>query len=548
MELMKKEYLFLKNFDKRMEKFSILSVLNYRSYYKDTFKNFGFNDYQEITNFMLSVLLYIVDKTLTDDYCFFEDIKSFVREIVEEYFNPGKVYSSEEYLNLTQLIIDIFANTEEYKVFDFEKREYMESPMYTKLVVDKLDINVSETNPIYYVPNNVLDFIFATLEYNIYYAISTLQVKFEESMRLKDYRKSHEELKKIIQIEKQRIREIKDQMLRAKDNVREFYANTNFQKSLSNNINLLNEHLIKYKAMRNSIELTEKEIEALIEENENKDSELVLKDRENQLIVSEMKTGLDVLIGKQNELLTAHLQLQNSTYESLMSLLTSRIDKTIDINKEFIKNSYLDSNQMDNALLMMNFLFPVEKKLKKYFNLNKCIEEQKPIRERDKNDNKDIEFLDTDNSKIEAAKLLNQSIKNQYTDIVKTLFNIILFSDTKSISLEKLSRISEEEESFNILFEDIRKFSYVLFSILREQEIVKDEIKEKKESAADQSRYEFNLYRALWDIYGRQVPFRKLYIKKLSDEQDVRFREKQKNDINRLYFDSSNYLLVMEME
>lgn len=547
MDIPTRQYKFLEDFSLRMEKLSLMSVLCYRSYNKEKFKSFGFNDYQEVTNLAIAVLLFAVEKTLTEDYCFFKDIKDFIVDIIDNYFcQKDSSRTDEDYLTLTQMIVSILADTEEYKHFNFKDKEYDDNPIYTKLLLDKLDTDISETDPIYYVPNNVLDFVFSTLEYNIYYAISLLQVKFEEGIRKKDYKKSFEELKKILQIERQKIREVKELIFRAKDNILEFHASTNFSETMNKNISLIKDHLEKYKSMKVQVERTEDEIRAVMDEKEQRDESLVIKSLEELSIVEDMKQTLDTLITKQSELLSTHIQLKNASYSSLMKLLASKVDKGIDLQKNFINKSLEDTKVLDEALIMLNCLFLPSNHIEKMFNINKCLEEQYPAKERTKNKKEDIDALQYDKKIVAERVEQNLLAKAGYEEVLSTFISIIFNSENRCITLKEIASLEESFKEYDILFNDIRRFSYVLYAILRDDGITSESLKRKVEDKTEEYRYEFNLSKALRAIYQNELPFKKFSVKKLADEKLIRFKEKRPKDGMQMYFESADYLLTIE--
>lgn len=77
---------FLKNFTKRMKYVGSYGLLFKNSILKGTWKQYGIDTIFEQTNLIFSVLLYIMEQSLKDEYCTMDDIGGFIDTINMTYF------------------------------------------------------------------------------------------------------------------------------------------------------------------------------------------------------------------------------------------------------------------------------------------------------------------------------------------------------------------------------------------------------------------------------------------------------------------------------
>ena len=104
------QYEFLKNFPKRMKNVGLYGVLSQNSIQKTSWKQFGFQIFDEQMNLIFAVLLYIMEQSLREETCTMDDIGAFIDNINTGYFQKNMTY--EECKALGDFLVNVVLSNE----------------------------------------------------------------------------------------------------------------------------------------------------------------------------------------------------------------------------------------------------------------------------------------------------------------------------------------------------------------------------------------------------------------------------------------------------
>ena len=156
---------FLKDFDIRMKKVGSYVLLCKNSMFKNTWKNYGFEETHEYMNLIFAVMLYIMEESLKDEFCTMDSIGSFIDDVNMKYFKKSLSY--EECKDLGEFIVNVVLCDEGkamyFKGFDFKEGEYTD--IYISFVSNKIvyvDDVVKRTS--YYLTDDGYSLLLSTLE------------------------------------------------------------------------------------------------------------------------------------------------------------------------------------------------------------------------------------------------------------------------------------------------------------------------------------------------------------------------------------------------
>lgn len=235
---------FLEGFHQRMQLIGVVDALINRRNKKAELEN-PIGD-KEFENLIFSVLVFIMEKTLTEEEeCTIKTISGFVEKIlIENYTYPD---AREQALPITEYIIKTILQFDGkntyYPVMNYETREWTE--LRIKLLNEKVEDRPQGYVSIYSLTDQGYDFLFRTKEVDSELSFSVEEFKLRELIKRKNYKKALQQSSSLVQMVRQKKRDLEQFIQAARGNIQELDL-TKFDELISSTYKLL---LDEYKAL-----------------------------------------------------------------------------------------------------------------------------------------------------------------------------------------------------------------------------------------------------------------------------------------------------------
>ncbi|MBK5251229.1 MAG: hypothetical protein JJE29_01075 [Peptostreptococcaceae bacterium] len=209
---------FLDGFEKRMEIVGVVeSIVNRKKKDMEIESLFGDNDFVSL---VFSVLLYIMEKTLSEDSdCDIDHIQGFIGSILPEHY--GLEIDKGDLGNLTGYIIKNVLQNEgvsySFSAVSYSSGNKMDIPI--RLIRDRVveDGGLYRVN--YSLTDQGYDFLFRTKEVDQEIKMTIEELKLRELIKRKNFKKAHDQSLQLIQMVRQKKKEISFFVSKIKENI-----------------------------------------------------------------------------------------------------------------------------------------------------------------------------------------------------------------------------------------------------------------------------------------------------------------------------------------
>lgn len=399
-------YDFLERFQNRMEFCAIIdSIVNRKN------KNISIEsmfEAQELDNLIVSVLVFIMESTLTEDkICTLKEINEFITKILPIY---NKSFSYEQTEELTRYVVkDILMNKGEkriYAIMNYEEERIAETSI--RLISDSIDEN-DEIK--YTLTEQGYNFLFRTKEIDDELGFKIEEIRLKLLIVKKNYKKAVSQSRELIQMLKNKANQLAQFEYRLNSNIKQ--VSSNEYAALINEIYMmLDQEHGDMQEIRNMIKTAR---ERLIEEESNgiiPDEKTIAAKKEIITLEKNIDAALDLqrLLIIQSESIRLHYR------ETLQNAIKFMHKKTFDFEKEIL--TPLEKAHISDVKLLDNLLKPLMKiQMKKTFNVSLLYDYQKLNESRDESANINDELESSDNELIEK-----QRVSRQYELLINELF------------------------------------------------------------------------------------------------------------------------------
>lgn len=477
------EYDFLSGFKRRMDRVAMFSVMNKNFIFKTGIKTYGFETYDEVSNLVFAVFLFILDKSLKEEDCFLDDVSDYVADINKTYFK--KDIKSDEYINLAkEIIITVMCNDGElmeFNSYNFESSRY-ETKAISFIESKAVYVNDRRRDSYHLTPEGY-DFILGTLEIEDNMKMDIHDYIFKLHLDRKDYKKAAEEITQIFALSKQRAEFLLAAMKKIKENIVDFTP-TEYESIVNENFSVLFEQKRKYDSYRDLV---------VEKENELKESSIRLEDVDIEKLkqLRFIAGQLNRIISEQQRILKYHYDFKKVYEDALCDMPLMAVIKRIDLKRSIMAPIFEDPTLIKG---MDEILFPLFfKPLPKSFNLLKSFEPQTIFKENTKDQTQ--EEIDDISVSKNQEELLIESIEkknNNYSKCVSEVLNYIDKSSEDIISLEEIYENCRRD----YLIPNIGIFREVMIEFIKTQKInIRQLIKEYKISTmVNTDAFQLNLF------------------------------------------------------
>lgn len=265
----------------------------------------------QLDNIILSVLVFIMEKTLTEDEeCTLESIARFLVAILSEYslnLTPEAVYKLAEYI-----IKDILQNGGEARYYPVMKYGMGMEQLRVRLIDDKLIDDQRGYVLNYQLTDQGYDLLFRTKEVEQEISFTIEELKLRELIKRKNYKKAIGQSANLVQMIRQKKNDIRQFVQKVRENIYEVNIEE-FERLVTGTYTLLEEEYSMMNEIRSMIMLSE---ERLKEEENVRGAldEQMLKARSE---ISTIRRNINLTISEQQELILERLSLARIYKETI---------------------------------------------------------------------------------------------------------------------------------------------------------------------------------------------------------------------------------------
>ena len=535
------EYDFLKQFSKRMKIVGMFSTLIKNSWQKTTWKQFGFETMDEQVNMIYAVLLFIMEYSLREQPCTIDDISVFVDDVCNRYLKKSLSY--EKSRELAEFIINIVLCDEGHAMyfdcFEFEKREYKKKNIsYLSNEVVYLDGDIKRTS--YKLTDNGYNLVLSTLEVENNMKLTIHEMIFKMHLERATYDQALDEVKNIfnmLRIQLQKIQEAMDNIWRNALN----YSIEDYEQILNENMTAISDTKHKFMEYRRVVRNRVKELE---DENINIKA-LSDEDMEKLHNLQDIERYLSRSIDEHQKILNKHFDLKD-----LYSHELEQMSKMTLIKRFSIRNDLYDKIiEHPGSLNINQFLNPLfRNNPEKVYNLNKCIQYQKPLRE--KNDDEEEEKLDFDAMDYEEQKerKLREKLK-KYQSSMEFLVERTMENDGE-IDLASMSSLPEEQKK--VFIPNAEMFKEIMVEFIKAGSIDIDELRKERRNIVAEESCSFQLNEMILKIADerKNSQIKRITVRRCDDGQTVCFKDvyNEFGDRRNIYCSNVQFRFEKEME
>ena len=508
---------FLDKFERRMKHVGLYAVLVRNSYRLGTWKQFGFERFDEQLNVIFAVLLFIMEQSLKEEVCTMDDIAGYIDQVNTAYFH--KAYSYQDCKELSDFIVNTILCNEGkamyFRGYDFEHREYEElhiSFLQNRIVYLEGDIRRTS----YSLTNDGYSMVLATLELEGNMKLTIHEMIFKLHLEKATYDKAAEEVKNIFNQLRIRLQNMQEAMARIKRNALE-YSVSEYQNLLKDNMESLDQTSMKYEAYRQTVIARVRELE----EREINLEKLEEKDLENVRYLKIIEEYLSRAIDELQQLMITHFDYKNLYTSELEAISQMSMVKRFHLRTEVYDRILSDVKLLDK---MDEFLRPVlQAPLEKTYNINKAFQLQKlTVKEEDE----EQELVDFDEAAWEEERRERIRVKLlKYRRSVETILKTAY--EHSCISLKEMKDLCDQDPAFQEqLIPSAEIFREVVIEMLKKKSIDVEGLKQEQTEVVVETPTEFQLNVSLLESMQEEESLsqiRRVYARRAEENETVCF-------------------------
>lgn len=513
------QYEFLKQFPKRMKHVGMYGLLLQNSMQKQIWKQYGFLKLDEQINVMFALMLYIMEQSLKEERCTLDDIGAFLDYINTTYFYKNISY--EDCRKMGDFIINVVLSNEGrpmyFDGFDFEQRAYkIMNISYIANRVVYTDSDIKRTS--YYLTEDGYNLLLSTLEIENNMKLTIHEMIFKMHLEKQSYDKAVDEIKNVFNLLRIQLQKIQEAMLRVRRNALN-YSVADYSVLLEENMDTIDATKQKFQSYRETVkkralELEEQNINVkkLSKEDEDKLNNL-------RIIESYLNRGID----EHQKILNSHFDLKILYEKELELLAQMSLIQRFSLRTELYDRLLKDASLLENVDTFLRPLFYQE--LEKIYNINKCMELQRPICKKKVEEEEEILDFDEDEWQEELAKKQKEKLK-KYEKSLEMILDIAL--EKESVTLQEIKEIFEQRESkeLSVLIPSIDIFKEIMVELIKAKEISVNALRKEKSEYITEQTFDFQLNEMILKLIEqdeKRQKIMKIYIARTKKQQAVEF-------------------------
>lgn len=442
---------FLDGFDKRMEIVGIVeSIVNRKNKNTELERLFKEN---EFINLVFSVLLFIMEKTLSEDSdCDSDHISKFIGHVLANYYDIE--LDQDQLQQMTNYILkNVLQN--EGVAYHFSTMDYTSGNrknIAIRLIADRVHEVNSGYKITYSLTDQGYDFLFRTKEIDQEIQITIEELKLKELIKRKNFKKAHEQSQNLIQMVRQKKKEIQLFMMKIKENIH-IVDIEEFEKLMNSTYDLLNE---EYDLLNEIMEMARKSEDKIRQEyelNRKLDESLVKAQSE----IKQINQNIKATLSEQKDLILSRQSLSNVYIDTIGDSFLYSMENRFDIEDLILKKMEQHADSVEHFWKLVNPLFLPN--LNKNINIGSIYEPQGMIKLEEEDVDTAIEneaySEDKEQERIEQTNEI-------YVKILDFLFQNALTNNGECSLEDMIESLKEEEGLYGRFAEDRLLFTTLM--------------------------------------------------------------------------------------
>ena len=482
------QYDFLRYFPRRMKKVGAYALLIKASVSKGTWKDYGFEEFDEQINLLFSIMLFMMETSLKEEHCTVDEIGNFIDQVNLLYFKKSLTY--EECKELARYIIDVILGNDG-KPFCFQGFNFQESTceeISLRLIGHRTiytDAEIKRTS--YYLTDEGYNLLLSTLEVDSHMQLTIQQLIFKLHLEKASYDKAVESIKQVFDLLRIQFQKIVEDMDKIRRNALA-YSLDDYQTIVKNNLITITDtkaRFLEYKdhVKRVMTEFEDREISAI---------QLSDEEQENLKHLKTINGYLNKTLDEHQKIFNSHLDLK-ALYSKELQNLTQMI-----FVKRFNLRTDLDEHVLDNVALLGEldyFLRPLfQKDWEQTYNINKAITFQHSLV---KQIHEDESFVQTDETQEEDDEYEKRMQRlESYRSSLTLLFTHVINGGMH------LARLQEQLSSDEVkqLIPTAEIFKEIMVDLLQEKVIDLPSLRREQQGNLYHESLDFNLGQCILQV------------------------------------------------
>lgn len=541
------QYEFLKQFSKRMKHVGMYALLFQNSMAKQTWKQYGFMETDEQVNMIFIVMLYIMEQSLREESCTMDDIGAYIDNLNSGCFQKNMSY--DDCKKLGDFIVNVILSNEGramyFDGYDFDSRSYKRMNIsYIANRIIYVDEGVKRTS--YYLTEDGYDLMLSTLEIENNMKLTIHEMIFKLHLEKQSYDKAVDEIKNVFNFMRIQLQKIEEAMLRVRRNALS-YSVADYETLMHENMETISDTKDKFTGYREMVKLRVSELE---QQNINV-RKLDANEEEKLENLRIIERYLNRTIDEHQKILNSHFDLKLLYDKELQSLAQMSLIQRFSIRTELYDKVLEKPQCLENMDLFLRPLF--HQQIPKIYNLNKCMELQRPVRKKAEEDTDELLDFDEKQWQDELERKKREKLK-KYEDSLAFIIDAVLKKG--SLSLKELKEILEEDTTeLETCIPSTDVFKEIMVELIRNREISIETLRKEKSEYITEQANDFQLNDMLLgltensaDNYGDRKKIKKIFTERSDDGTVVEFENVKDEFGSRKTIRCTNVIITLELE
>lgn len=479
------QYEFLKQFSRRMKHVGMYALLLQNSMAKQTWKQYGFVKVDEQVNMIFIVMLYIMEQSLREESCTMDDIGAYIDDLNAGCFQKNMSY--DDCKKLGDFIVNVILSNEGramyFDGYDFDGMAYRSMNIsYIANRVVYVDEGVKRTS--YYLTEDGYNLMLSTLEIENNMKLTIHEMIFKMHLEKQSYDKAVDEIKNVFNFMRIQLQKIEEAMLRVRRNALS-YSVADYEALMHENMETIGDTKEKFTGYREMVKLRASELE---QQNINV-RKLDAGEEEKLENLRIIEGYLNRTIDEHQKILNLHFDLKLLYDRELQSLAQMSLIQRFSIRTE-LYDKVLDHPQyLENVDLFLRPLF--HQQIPRIYNLNKCMELQRPVRKKAEEDADELLDFDEKQWQDELERRKREKLR-KYEDSLAFIIDAVLKKG--HLSLMELKEIVDGDVAAReTCIPSIDVFKEIMVELIRNREISMDTLRKEKSEYITEQANDFQL-------------------------------------------------------
>ncbi len=490
---------FLENFNKRMESIGIASSIINRKGKRTELESLF--DENELTNIIVSILLFIMEKTLEENnQCELYHIEAFLDELLSEYH--GRKLSRDKLKELASYIIrDILQNNGVklgYTLMNYTSITIEE--INIRLISDKIVEENGIKKIVYFLTNQGYEFLFRMREMDEEIQLTIEQLKLKEYIKRKKFSSAVRQSAELINFVRQKKKDIEAFVLSIRQNIHSVDVEQ-FEALIKSTYAMLSEEYDTMQDIQKMISMAEEKIKEEFSMSKSFEDKLYKAKAE----IQEIMHNIGIVITEQRDLIINRHSLTEMYLDTIKKSFEFSFEKRYDFEETILYSLERYENVLDRCInLLQPLTLPARRKL---MGVGQIFEPQIIFKEVECEDTHLLRREDYDASQEKERVSL---ISEQYINILALFINETMHIGSIALS-EILGRLQNSDIDNHIiegkkLYKELMEGNRLLLTALYLYNIESIRISDffhSRSRVLDHPTEEFSLEYCLTKLKGR---------------------------------------------